>query len=180
MNDTKVVRSFREIAVTTAFLLSGCVVAPQPASLRTVAAFEVPLPTEAERKEFLDLLRSKSKNAGFHVDADTPDELSLLSKVSPMTLHAAVWRGRDDDENVALAMDMQDHLGRVWIMFSKGTKPAAFERFRNSLMHEVKRRWPQTQSLPIMPTGAIPLSNDLIRTPSGYQVNPAASQKYQL
>jgi hypothetical protein len=42
------------------------------------------------------------------------------------------------------------------------------------------RSWPGTLSLPIMPTGAIPLRRDLIRTPRGYVVNPAEVHKYEL
>jgi hypothetical protein len=41
-----------------------------------------------------------------------------------MKLHAAVWRGSNDDEPIADAMDYWDHLGEVWIAFVKGEEPA--------------------------------------------------------
>lgn len=47
-------------------------------------------------------------------------------------------------------------------------------------MSQIMLRWPETLSLPIMPTGAIPLHSDLIRTPNGYVVNPAEAHKYSL
>ena len=53
-----------------------------------------------------------------HVDAASSQELERAAKVSPafaMTLHAAVWRGSNDDEAVASTMDQPDHLGQVWI-----------------------------------------------------------------
>lgn len=159
---------------------AGCSAMPQPESNRTVAAFEVPLPNAAERDAFLTLLRREAEVDGFHVDAATPDELRASSEVSPITLNATVWRGRDDEEIVASAMDYRDNLGRIWIAFPKGEDPSRFARFRQRLMQSVARRWPGTLSLPIMPTGAIPLPEDLIRTPTGYVVNPAAKARYAL
>ena len=97
-----------------------------------------------------------------------------------MTIYVAVWRGSKDDEVVASAMDKHDHLGQVWIMFSKGKDPTLTSRFRESAMREIMLRWPGTLSLPIMPTGAIPLHRDLVRTPNGYIVNPSEAHKYHL
>jgi hypothetical protein len=167
--------------ITTALLLActACGVVSQPDSIRIVAAFEVPLPTPVEREAFLTLLRREAEVHGFHVDAATKGELQSLSEVSPMTMNAAIWRGKNDDESVAAAMDFRDHLGRIWITFDKGEDPPRFAKFREGLMRKVVRRWPQTLSLPIMPTGAIPLASDLVRTPSGYAVNPSAEGKYQ-
>ena len=47
-------------------------------------------------------------------------------------------------------------------------------------MHEIMLHWSGTLSLPIMPTGAIPLHRDLVRTPNGYIVNPSDAYKYRL
>jgi hypothetical protein len=46
-------------------------------------------------------------------------------------------------------------------------------------MREIMLRWPGTLSLPIMPTGAIPLPRDLVRTPNGYIVDPSEAHKYR-
>jgi hypothetical protein len=75
-------------------------------------------------------------------------------------------------------MDYRDHLGLIWIAFSRGNDPALADRFREGAMREIIMRWPDTVSLPIMPTGAIPLHRDLVRTPEGYIVNPAEAHKY--
>ena len=65
----------RSIAATLLLLAcTACGVAPQPENIRTVAAFEVPLPTPAEREAFLTLLRRESEVHGFHVDAATTEE----------------------------------------------------------------------------------------------------------
>ncbi len=164
-------------------VMAGCGVAPQPASIRTVAAFEVPLPSETEREDFLSVLRVAAQAEGMHVDAESRKDLEGGAKVSPnfqMTMNATVWRGSNDDEAIASAMDQFDHLGQVWLTFSRGKDPALAARFREHLMQAIMLRWPSTLSLPIMPTGAIPLHRDLVRTPSGYVVKPSEAHRYAL
>lgn len=95
-----------------------------------------------------------------------------------MTIHAAVWRDADDKESVATIMDFHDHLGKVWIMFAKGTNEQLNRGFRDHAMQEIRRRWPATLSLPIMPSGAIPIYADLLLTPNGYIVKPSEAYKY--
>lgn len=170
----------RMVALLCLLICSGCGVAPQPDSIRTVAAYEIPLPTESDRAAFLAILRRNAEAGGFHLDAASAEELRILSRVSPLTLNATVWLGEDDDEVVVSAMDHADHLGRIWLSFSKGENPPRFVAFRNSLMVELRRTWPDIAPLPIMPTGAIPLPDDLVRTAAGYQVKPSARSKYQI
>jgi hypothetical protein len=163
--------------------LIGCGPTAQPESAKTVAAFEVPLQSEADRNQFLAVLRAAAAPEGMHVDAESSEDLKAEAKVSPnfeKTMKAAVWRGSNDDEAVASVMDQFDHLGRVWIMFSRGNDPTLTSRFREHAMREIMLRWPSTLSLPIMPTGAIPLPRDLVRTPNGYVVNPFEAHKYEL
>jgi hypothetical protein len=170
-------RMFRLI---TAFALicTGCGVAEQPEWAKTVSAYEVPLPTAADKVRFIELLRREAEAEGFHVDASTPQELEVLSDVSPMTFNASVWRGEDDEESIASAMDFRDRIGRVWIAFALGHDPDRSRRFRERLLPKIKSVWPDTASLPIMPNGAIPLTQDLVRTPSGYVVKPSAAATY--
>lgn len=77
-------------------------------------------------------------------------------------------------------MDQHDHLGQVWITFSRGEDPALSSKFRERAMRVIELRRPDTLSLPIMPAGAIPLRADLVRTPAGYIVKPSESDKYQV
>jgi hypothetical protein len=150
-------------------------VAPQPESARTVAAFEVPLPTPEERAEFLALLSAAAQAEGLHLDAANAEELKRLSEVSPMTIHADVWRGADDEESVASVMDLPGNLGRAWLSFSRGEDRTVVNRFRARAMRRIFERWPDTQRLPIMPTGAIPLPEDLRHTRHGYRVKAEAA-----
>jgi hypothetical protein len=148
-----------------------------------VAAFEVPLPSEADREQFLAILRTAAAAEGMHVDVESKQDLENAARASPlleMTVNAAVRRGGNDDEVIASAMDQHDHLGQVWIMFSRGEDPALSREFRERAMRAIKLRWPDTLSLPIMPTGAVPLHTDLVRTSSGYIVKASEAHKYQL
>lgn len=159
-------------------LCAGCGAVEQPDSVRTVAAYEVPLPTPLDKARFLDLLKKVAETQGYHVDAATPAELKVQSEVSSITFNAAIWRG-DDEEMMASAMDFQDHIGRVWVSFPRGEDATRSTRLRESLVPQIKKVWPRTASLPIMPSGAIPLADDLIRTSSGYALKPSAAEKYE-
>ncbi|MDP3488849.1 MAG: hypothetical protein Q8R71_01820 [Phenylobacterium sp.] len=159
-----------------ALLCLGCV-AEQPESAQTVAAHEVPLPTSTDKSEFLELLREVAESRGYHVDAASDDDLRLMSAVSPITFNASVWRG-DDEESMASAMDFRDRIGRVWIAFPKGQDSQRSTDFREALIPRIKERWPDTTSLPIMPNVAIPLTDDLVRTASGYEVKASEASRY--
>ncbi|HEY2808932.1 MAG TPA: hypothetical protein VGI91_09065 [Steroidobacteraceae bacterium] len=148
-----------------------------------MAAFEVPLLSEASRNQFLAVLRDTAQAEGLHVDAANREDLEQQGKVDPafkMTMNATVWRGAKDEEPIASAMDQPDHLGQVWISFFRGQDPALATRFRDRALHEIIARWPGTLSLPIMPTGAIPSHRDLVATPNGYVVSPSEAPKYAL
>ncbi len=171
------------ISVAALVLASGCGVSTQPESIQTTDAFEVPLPSQTERERFLSLLHEVAEDHAMHVDAETQEELKRRANVSAQfsrTMSAAVWKSSNDDEPIASAMDSHDHLCQVWLTFSKGEDPALNSKFRDALVSEVMRSWPDTLSLPIMPTGAIPLHRDLIRTADGYVVNPTEAYKYEL
>jgi hypothetical protein len=171
-------RRMLRLIAALALICTGCGVAEQPEWARTVSAYEVPLPTDADKVRFVQLLRHEAEAEGFHVDAPTRQELEVLSEVSRVTFSAAVWRGENDEESVASAADFEDRIGRVWLAFSLGRDPDRSKRFRERLLPRIMAAWPNTASLPIMPSGAIPLPGDLVRTPSGYVVNSSAAAKY--
>lgn len=163
----------------------GCVscVAKQPPSAATVAAYEVPLPTEADRTSCLELLRAAAAVEGLHIDVADQEQLRRTADAIPAakrTIHAGIWRGEKDTSSEGVIMDGADHLGLVWIMFSRGEDADAAKRYRERVMRQVRERWPETRTLPIMPTGAIPLHGDLRLTPRGYLVKPSASSRYGL
>lgn len=170
------------LSLVLCVLLAGCV-AQQPESAKTVAAFEVPLRSEADRTKFISILRAEAEADGMHVYWESEQELVQDAEVSPLfakTMNLAIWQGANDDDIVASAMDEYDHLGLVWIAFARSENPQLATKFRESAMRKIIKRWPDTLTLPIMPTGVIPLHSDLIRTPNGYKVNPSEAYKYGL
>jgi hypothetical protein len=129
------------------------------------------------------VLHAAAEAEGMHVDAASKESLQQTAKTMPeaeMTLRAAVWRGSNDDEAIAEAMDFPDHLGEVWIAFFKGEDPALASRFRERAMREITPRWPGTLPLPIMATGAIPLHRNLLRTSSAYVLKPSEAYRYEV
>ena len=153
-------------------LALACAPAVQPESNRTVAAYEVTLKTPDDYRRFLSILDEVGRQKGFHLDHRDG------GGVEPFTISGWIWRG-DDKESMAHAMDFKDRIGRVWITFPLGKDPSLSVDFRSVLMARIKDAWPSTTSLPIMPNGAIPLTNDLVRTSGGYRVIESAASKYQ-
>lgn len=161
---------------------ASCGVATQPVSSETVAAYEVSLPLPADRAAFLAVLRDAARAEGAHLDAATDRELRETGVAIPqakMTIYAAVWQGSEDEGSWATIMDQADHLGKVWVMFSRGEDELQASRFRVRTMRSIKARWPGTLSLPVINHRTIPLSRDLVKTPEGYRINPTAVSAYR-
>lgn len=167
--------------IASVLVFASCKPVAQPPGLATVAAYEVPLLSERDRADFLKIFDSEARAEGLHVDATNSEELREAAAAMPaaaMTIHAEAWRGADDDQPEGGLSDMPDAPGLAWLTFPRGEDPALATRFRNRLMRRVFERWPNTLKLPIMPSGAIPLRDDLRRVPGGYTVDPQAAAKY--
>jgi hypothetical protein len=95
------------------------------------------------------------------------------------TIFVGVWRGAHDDEPIADADDM-GHPGRAWVTFARGKDVARATRFREAVLADLTRRWTDAKPLPILPSGALPLVEDLRLTPTGYKVAASAAAKYEL
>lgn len=167
----------RNLILASLLICSACGPAREPLATRIVAAVEVPVATPRDRGDFLAILRRDAAAHGFHVDTATPAELAKANAVSPITVNAAVWRGSTDEEIAASAMDGAGHVGRVWLSFAHGRDPRVSAAFRADVWRDLRRRWPAALTLPILPTGALPLPGDLVRTPDGYRLKPAAATK---
>jgi hypothetical protein len=96
-----------------------------------------------------------------------------------MSIYVGVWRGANDDD-IEAAVDDLGHNGRAWVTFLKGRQPDRAARFQQGVLADIGRRWPEAKSLPVLPTGGLPLSDDLRMTPTGYKIDPAAAATYEL
>lgn len=165
-------------------LLTGCIRAcqpvPQPESARTVAAFEVPLHTEADRADFLAILSREAAAEGLDVNIEGERDLEVWSEMSPdlrQTIGVSIWRGDVVRGNEVHVSDRY-HNGQAWISFSRGEDPSLARRFRERLMSRISDRWPDTLSIPIPATGGLPLKQDLVRVDQGYEIDPARLAGY--
>jgi hypothetical protein len=155
---------------------------PQPASLKTVAAVEVPLRTSADHADLLAMLQRVARQQGLHVDDGTkqwiqfrrsasPNEPVVADDVLTKTIYATAYRGSDDSD---LEIDVDDggHQGRAWLTFIRGEHPDLAARTRVQLIADIRRRWSDARSIPVMPNGALPLATDLTWTGTSYVVKP--------
>lgn len=166
-------------------LCVGCKPANQE-SVRTVAAIEIPLKSDADRNDLVTLLRREAIAVGnLHVDNVTERWRRFEAQNGATlpggrgTIFVGVWRGTNDDQPIADVNDM-GHPGRAWLTFAKGQDVARSTNFRERLLADVNRRWPEAKSLPILPSGALPFADDLVLTTNGYGISAASASRYQL
>jgi hypothetical protein len=175
----------RRLFIVPLLALSACSARAASVDQSPIAAIEVPTPTRADQSELIALLRQAAPKQGFHVDDGSAQwrEFARQAKNLPppahKTLYAGVWSGKDDNDFIAMADD-GGHNGRTWITCYSGNHPAAAKRFWLDLNAAIHRRWPTTKPIPILPSGALPLSDDLQITPKGYQIVRSAAAKYGL
>ena len=165
--------------------LLACAPVPQPGYLQFVAAVEIPERTPADRSDLLAMLRRHAAAAGLHVD-DGSRQWQELQRNAPDlpdfargTLSVGVWRGAED-EDLEISVDDTGHPGRAWVMFSRGRQPDLARRTREGLLREIGRRWPGARRLPILPSGGLPLADDLSLAPGGYRIVRSAAPSYGL
>ncbi|HEY8616712.1 hypothetical protein [Phenylobacterium sp.] len=173
-------------ALAAIMLICGC--AEQPASLRTVAAVEVPLRTPADRADLLAMLRRHADAGGLHVDDVTqswhtfrksapPDEPPAATDVLTKTIYVHLYRG-PDDEGPEVVVDDGGHQGRPWLRFLRGKQPELALRVRTRLLSDIKRRWPDAREVPVTGTGGVPLEQDLVWTGTTYALKPERLAAY--
>jgi hypothetical protein len=146
----------------------------------------VPIGSEAERQELVKLLATHAAADGdLHVDdgsqarREADAEHNIIPAEMRSTMSVGVWRGRDDDEYIAGINETSQHRG-PWLSFLEGRKPQRFVAFRRNVLAAIRRRWPATRDIPILPSGGVPNPQDLKLTPVGYRINPAVAESYQL
>jgi len=152
---------------------------------KPIAAIEVSTATQADKADLVSILKRLAPRFGFHVDdvSDRWREFGKQTKGVPppamKTLYVGVWNGKDDKDFIA-SVDDGGHNGRAWITCYSGTRPEAGRQFWMSLRSMIHRRWPNARNIPILPSGALPLAEDLRLTPDGYKVVRSAAARYDL
>ncbi len=145
-----------------------------------MAAFEVPLTTAVDRADFLTILNAEAAATGLDLNVETAEEMERWAEMAPnsrKSIGITVYRGGDIRQNEARVSD-QFHFGHVWISFQQGEDPALARRFRERLMSRIVERWPETLSVPVAQTGALPHKEDLVRGDHGYEIDPSRIAGY--
>lgn len=167
--------------------VSACMPVSQPASNEQVAAVEVLLRTPADRADFLAMLHKHARAGGLHVD-DVSEQWRQLERdhrgpawdardVRSRTIAVGLWRGAEDDDPEVLVDDGGRH-GRPWLTFLRGKHPELAAKLRAELQADIRRRWPGARDVPVMPSGALPLDQDLTWTGTAYVVKPERIAAY--
>ncbi len=158
---------------------------PNQEAAHWVEAVEIPLDVATEREELVGLLSDEARrHSGLHVD-DTSlrsaryyADSEILEPDQRPTLSITVWRGEDDDQLVATVSDLF-HRGRVWATFNRGENPEQETLFRETALELIRKRWPETKSLPIL-AGGLPDPEDFVLTREGYKIRQSAAHDYDL
>ena len=150
-----------------------------------MAAIEVPLRSKSDRDQLVTILRRHAESSGLHVDDGSAEwrefelQANQIALEDQVTFNVAVWRGVNDDENEALADD-RFHRDRVWVTFPRGSDPDRSRRFREPLIAEIRHRWTEARTIPILPWGGLPHARDLVLTDDGYRIAKSAAADYEL
>jgi hypothetical protein len=95
------------------------------------------------------------------------------------TIYVGVWRGLRDDDYEASVSDMF-HQGRAWVTFLQGGDADLPVQARQKVLAEIRQRWPNARTVPVLPSGGEPLAEDLTLTSEGYKIVPSAAERYEL
>lgn len=166
-------------------LACGCS-RPGNDTIRSVAVIEVPLRTTVDHDDLIALMRRLAAANRMHVDDDSEKWAAFqrsLPSNEPVdtraTIYVGVWRGSDDEDFEVSVSDMM-HLGRAWVTFLQDGRDDLPADKREQVLAEIRRRWPDARSVPVLPSGGEPLAEDLRLTPQGYKIAASAAPRYGL
>jgi hypothetical protein len=144
-----------------------------------VRAIEVPIRNDIDRKNLRDIMKRHGDVHGLHF-VDTSASWQAAPPEFKKKLYFALDRplkGREEWEVTA----KDDGKGAdPWVVFFYGVDPPKAKVSRDLLVAAVREGFPDLLEVPIMPSGALPLRQHLIRTPAGYEVRPDRAAAYGL
>lgn len=175
----------RRLLCLFTFILPACSATASSENKGPIAAVEISVSDEDDKSALIALLRQAASRQGFHVDdgsmqwRDFARQAKDLPPEARKTIYAGVWDGENDDDLIAV-VDDGGHHGRAWIVVYPGKRPTSAKRFWRDVNVSVGRRWQPMTSIPILPSGALPLFHDLRMTPEGYRIARSAAKGYEL
>lgn len=116
----------------------------------------------SDRTDLLLIIRQQAAtDLAMHVDdfSDRWDASKARSRDYPSVAegahYAGVWRGLNDDEQEAGAIDL-GHKGGVWLTFPKGRTPDRSLKLRQRFIAATRDSFSYSRAIPILPSSALP------------------------
>lgn len=168
------------LGVAAGLLLAGCSERSGERRFRYAAAVEVPAAV-TERDELAALLAGFAQRNGlaFHDTSPRAQRLSNGHQTLALLVQRPLTSGRLWDEVRITADGNAPAIATFAAPLDKGLA-ADSERGRAELVAELRRRWPATLQVPLLPQGGVPHQADLARTAQGLRIDPAAAPRYGL
>lgn len=148
-------------------------------SIRQVRAVEVPIRSATDREDLKNIMKRHGDKYGLHF-VDTTASWQAAPPELRKTLYFALDRPVKQREEWEITAEDEGKGTDPWIVFFYGVDPPRAKASRDLLVSALRERFPNLLDVPIMPTGALPLRQDLIRTQAGYEVRPDRAADYGL
>jgi hypothetical protein len=161
-------------------LLAGCSDGGGERRFRYAEAVEVPAAV-AERDRLAMTLAGYAQRNGFAFHDTSPRELRLSNghQTLALQIQRPLTNGRLWAETEVAAFGNAPALVTFAAPLDEGIAADA-ERGRAELVAELRRRWPETREVPLLPGGGVPRQEDLVRTPGGLRIDAASAARYGL
>ncbi|SFK52940.1 hypothetical protein [Caulobacter sp. UNC279MFTsu5.1] len=94
-----------------------------------------------------------------------------------------VYRPLGHDREWPEIQVMANRGGPPWVLFLEAADRehlGATSRTRDGVLADLRRRWPHLRNVPILPSGGVPLRDDLQLTPTGYKLAARKAEVYGL
>ena len=162
-------------------MLAGCSGGePGERRFRYAEAIEVPAAV-TERDELAAALAGFAQRNGlaFHDTSPRAQRVSNGHRTLALLLQRPLTNGRLWDEIEVSAKGTAAAMVTFAEPLDKGVA-ADSASGRSELVAELRRLWPGTQAVPLLPGGGVPRQGDLRRTPAGLRLDPASATRYGL
>jgi len=160
--------------------LAGCSGGEGERRFRYAEAVEIPVAV-TERDALAEAVAGFAQRNGlaFHDTSPRAQRLSNGHRTLALLVQRPLTNGRLWDEVEIAADGNAPALATFAEPLDQGVAADA-ARGRAELVAELRRRWPETRDIPLLPGGGVPRQADLVRTGEGLRIARAAAGRYRL
>lgn len=159
------------------WLVSAC----EPGRHLTFAdAVEVPLDPKASG-QLARVLEQAAKQEGFFF-RDSSAYMRATTE-GQFTVHMTMFRPLEGEKEWPEVQIQAEGDHSPWVLFlppAEERYAAATARTRQRILAALRERWPNLRKIPILPSGGVPLADDVVLTSRGYKVVANRASDYEL